>query len=219
MIAAFERWGQPQAIRVDNGLPLGDPGSDIAPVMALWLIGLGVDVLWNRPARPTENAKVERMQGVTANWAEPGRCADLAALSSRLEAALEIQRQHYRCRHLGGQTRAERYPELFQKKCPYQAEAFDLDRVLRFLATGQWVRTISKTGQLEFFNQRWALGRSYARHEVIIRFDLADRMWVVCEESGREIKRLDSAFLSSENIWALSLSQRAIDRSLRRKRS
>jgi transposase InsO family protein len=59
----FHQWGQPQCLRVDNGLPFGDPGSDLVPVLSLWLIGLGIDVLWNRPYQATDNAKVERMQG------------------------------------------------------------------------------------------------------------------------------------------------------------
>ena len=50
LISVFKQWGQPQAIKVDNGRPFGDPGSDLVPVMALWLIGLGIDVVW-RAAR------------------------------------------------------------------------------------------------------------------------------------------------------------------------
>lgn len=212
---AFRHYGQPKAIRVDNGLPFNDPGSDIPPVMSLWLIGLGVDVLWNRPARPTDNAKVERMQGVTANWVEPHQCADRQMVNTRLEAALLIQRTRYRCREFAGQTRAERYPELLQSQPDQWSGTFDIERVFHFLAQGHWLRRVSKTGQVEFFNQRWSTGRAYARQEVSIR--LEDHQWVVRDEVGKEIKRFSASFINEHDLWALSLSQRATARSLQRK--
>ena len=74
----FTRWGLPEAVRVDNGYPWGSP-RDLPTELALWLIGLGVAVIWNPPAQPRKNPKVERCQGVAAAWAEPQACADPAA--------------------------------------------------------------------------------------------------------------------------------------------
>ncbi len=218
LIALFHAWGQPQCIRVDNGLPFGEPGSDVIPVLALWLIGLGVDVLWNRPRQPTDNAKVERMQGVTVRWAEPQQCASLEILQQHLDAAAILQRNHYRVRRLGNRSRLEVYPGLLAGGRPYEEGAFDLERVLRFLAQGQWVRKVNKVGQIDFFNQRWSLGRRYRRQHVCLHLDLEDRCWVVRDEDGREIKRLSASFLSAENIWGLSLSQRTMNKTIRRRR-
>ena len=63
---SFEQWGLPKSIKVDNGKPFGDPQRSSVPVLALWLIGLGVEVIWNPPRSPRANAKVERMQGTTS---------------------------------------------------------------------------------------------------------------------------------------------------------
>src|SRR5205823_7991421 len=59
---AFARWGLPQRIRVDNGVPWGS--DDGGPTeLACWLVGLGVGVVWNPPRRPQANGVVERSQG------------------------------------------------------------------------------------------------------------------------------------------------------------
>src|SRR3954468_7857520 len=68
MEQSFEQWGLPTHIRVDNGKPFGDPQRCSIPELALWLTGLGIEVIWNRPRTPKDNAKVERMQATTSRW-------------------------------------------------------------------------------------------------------------------------------------------------------
>src|SRR6266446_5873385 len=91
---AFARWGRPSAIRVDNGGPWGSAG-DLPPDLALWLLGLGIDVWWNAPHTPTQNGVVERSQGTGRRWAEPERCATAAELQQRLQEMDAIQREAY----------------------------------------------------------------------------------------------------------------------------
>ncbi len=59
----FVRWGLPDRVRVDNGYPWAS-SRDLPPELALWLIGLGVEPIWNPPAQPTRNPKVERSNGL-----------------------------------------------------------------------------------------------------------------------------------------------------------
>lgn len=68
---------------MDNGHPFGDPKLESVPVLALWLIAYGVPVIWNRPRKPTDNAKVERMQGTSGRWVEPEKCNSLIELQKR----------------------------------------------------------------------------------------------------------------------------------------
>src|SRR5260370_700151 len=51
---AFARWGRPAMLRVDNGGPWGSAG-DWPPELALWLIGLGLEVPWNDAHTPQQN--------------------------------------------------------------------------------------------------------------------------------------------------------------------
>ncbi|HLA64788.1 MAG TPA: hypothetical protein VK610_10205 [Rhodothermales bacterium] len=205
----FATWGCPGALKVDNGRPLGDPGSDLPPVLALWLIGVGVDVVWNRPRRPTDNAKVERSQAVTAAWAEPGRCAELAALGSALAAAAAMQREGYPVRRLGGATRAEAYAGLLAGGRAYEAGSFSLARVEAFLREGEWVRRVGRTGQVEFYGQRWSVGRAHRRTSVRVSLEAGPSggpsVWTVRAEGGRVLKSFGGGFLSPSSICGLSV--------------
>jgi len=80
---AFQRWGRPQQFRVDNGTPWGSTG-DLPTDLALWLLGLEVDIHANPPRRPQDNGVVERSQGTGKRWAEPHACADAKELHQRL---------------------------------------------------------------------------------------------------------------------------------------
>ena len=91
----FKRWGRPASMRVDNGNPWGSCG-DLPTPFALWLIGLGIEVIWNPPRRPQDNGVVERSQGVASNWAEPDRCRNAAELQRRLNEEDRVQRESYR---------------------------------------------------------------------------------------------------------------------------
>jgi hypothetical protein len=55
----FRRWGLPNALRVDNGNPWGD-WSDLPTALALWLIGLGLDVRSARKLTSRGGARVDR---------------------------------------------------------------------------------------------------------------------------------------------------------------
>ena len=57
----FTRWGLPEAVRVDNGYPGGH--RETCDQLGLWLIGLGVAVIWNPPAQPCKNPKVDAVKG------------------------------------------------------------------------------------------------------------------------------------------------------------
>ena len=63
----FEQWGLPKRMRVDNGAPWAT-WADLPPAFALWLIGLGIKMIWNHPHCPKENANVERCNGLIGTW-------------------------------------------------------------------------------------------------------------------------------------------------------
>jgi transposase InsO family protein len=109
----------PQRLRVDNGPPWGS-GSDLPRELALWLVGLGIDVIWNHPYRPQENGVVERAHGTTNNWVEPSTCANLTELQRRLDRAADLQRSRYPYRQ--GRSREQYYDTLSRGGVPYRPE-------------------------------------------------------------------------------------------------
>lgn len=206
---SLSRWGRPDRIRVDNGAPWGSQGQ-LPPPLALWLVGLGIEVIWNHPHRPQENGVVERGQGVVAQWAEPQRCASVEQLTQHLEWAIHLQRDHYPA--IAGQSRRQAYPALATSGRPYtpdgEASEWRLDRVDQFLAQGVWQRRVDKVGYISLYNWAYSVGRAWAGQVVSVRFDPRPRVWVVSTLHGTVIKRLPTRELTSERIVALNVSRK-----------
>jgi transposase InsO family protein len=57
---AFRHHGLPQAFFVDNGPPWGEASGERWTRLAVWLLKLGVQVLYSRPYHPQSRGKIER---------------------------------------------------------------------------------------------------------------------------------------------------------------
>src|SRR4051794_41404623 len=108
----------PARIRVDNGTPWGSAG-DLPTELALWLFGLGIEVIWNPPRRPQDNGVVERSQGTGKRWSEPPTCDGPAELQERIDDLDEIQREEYPS--IEGRSRLEAFPGLRHPGRPIRA--------------------------------------------------------------------------------------------------
>src|SRR5512135_2563828 len=126
-VPVFQRWGPPDRLRVDNGHPWGAP-NDLPTGLALWLIGWGVKMIWNKPHCPQRNGVVERSQGVTQQWVEPQMLADSTQLQARLDWAVRIQRELSPA--VAGQSRLAAFPALATPRRRYQIEIEDALRNL-----------------------------------------------------------------------------------------
>src|SRR5262249_38166991 len=116
--AGFTRWGRPRRLGVDNGKPWGSWRA-LPTALALWLIGLGIEMLWNPPRRPQANGVVERSQGTAKRWGDPGSCASVAQLQRELDEADRLQRERYPL--VQGRSRWDLYPGLQHSGRPYTA--------------------------------------------------------------------------------------------------
>jgi hypothetical protein len=166
-------------MRVDNGEPLGSPQPNTTSALALWLIGQDVDMIFNKPRCPQSNAKVERMQELSARWAEIHTAHDLIDLQRRLDAACCFQREQFKVSRLAARTRLAVFPELITSRRPYLAEGFDPVRVYRFLAPKVYVRSVSAQGQIDHFGERTSVGAAYKRQLVSLRLDVDGPSWQV----------------------------------------
>lgn len=189
--SVFARWGKPQALRVDNGPPWGDKQA-LPSSLTLWLIGLNIEVIHNRPYCPQDNGKVERAHGVVKSWIEPSTCADFKTLQVRLHQAATLQQRVYpSCPHQ--RTRLETYPELSDSRCPYDADSepehWQFSLALRYLAQHRWPRKVSQTGQISLYNRNYSVGRPLAGQMVSVRLDATSLEWVVENPQGDVIRR------------------------------
>lgn len=203
----LHRWGLPQAMKFDNGQPFADTTANMIPPLALWLLGIGIELIYNRPNSPQANAKVERCQGTSARWAEPGQTASAAQLKHRLEEVCHDHVFRYPTRVCSGKTRIVCFPELLENPRLFQPEQFDLSKVMDFVARGTYVRSVSKTGQIAIFKARHCLGQKFKYQEVTLKFDPHHCEWVVYDRNGTMLKKFKATNLTKENILNLKLSK------------
>jgi transposase InsO family protein len=206
---AFRRWGRPGAVRVDNGVPWGSSG-DWPPDLALWLVGLGVDVSWNTPRRPQENGKVERSQGTGRRWAEPQTCGSVAELQARLEAMDGVQREEYPS--IDGQSRRAAFPGLTHSGRGYsgawERRSWDLTRVAAHLAGYAVVRRVDVKGQVSLYNRGRYVGQAYRGQDVFVTFDPVDHRWVASDAVGTQLRTWPAEEISRERITGLEVTHR-----------
>ena len=221
--ACFARWGTlPDEIQTDGeSIFIGKPQDTFPSRFTLWLVGLGITHLVIRPARPTDNAEVERCHRTLNDYAIVGNeDVDIVHLQRILdeavhELAFELPSRAEGC---GGVPPVLAHPELLQPRRPFEAEhelaLFDIKRVDRYLATFTWERKVGKTGQITIggHHQRYSVGRAYQHQQILVRFDLTDRHFVFFDsnqpeqEIGRRPARnLDIADITGLAEWPVGL--------------
>jgi hypothetical protein len=203
---AFTRWGLPQRLRLDNGVPWGSKG-DLPTELALWLVGLGLAPVFNRPRRPQENGSVERSQGVSARWVEPWTAADAAQLQRRLDEADVIQRSVYPVR--GPLSRWDMHPDLTHSGRAYAEEVeavlWELGRVQEHLADHVVPQRVDASGQVALYNRNHYVGKAHAGAEVWVRYDAASGEWYAQSRQGVEYKRWEATEIDAERIRGLDV--------------
>jgi len=194
-------------MRVDNGEPLGSSRNDTTSVLAMWLIANDIDMIFNRPACPESNGKVERIQGTSARWAEIYLAKDLQDLQARLNKEVIFQREKFVVSRLGKQTRLQAFPALETSRRVFKAEYFSVKRVYEYIARKVYRRWVSKYGQIFIFGQRFSVGRDYKGQYVHLRLNSDTCQWEVSKDQ-KVLKRYDADRLSEENIRNLTVYRR-----------
>jgi len=195
--ACFACWQTlPDEIQSDGDkILVGNHHQTFPTVFTLWLKGLGVEHLVTRPAKPTDNAEVERCHRTVNDYAIVGHeNASMLELQEILDQAVhelnfELSSRAEGCR---GRPPVIAHPELLRPRRPYQPEhelaLFDLKRVDTYLASFTWQRKVGKAGQTEVGRHRYSVGRAYSHHSVLIRFDPTDRYFVFYDINDPEVE-------------------------------
>jgi transposase InsO family protein len=206
---AFSRWGLPQRLRVDNGKPWGS-WSDLPPALSLWLIGLGLEVVWNDPRRPQQNGVVERSQGTGKRWAEPDTCQSVAELQGRLDGDDTLQRERYPLAQ--GQSRWQLFPGLKHSGRPYreedEAERWSLERVREQVAGYALSRRVDSQGKVSVYNRNLYVGVVHKGQPVWVQFDPDQGCWLLSDRAGRQLRTPPAPEINAESIRGLQLAGR-----------
>jgi len=194
---------------VDNGTPWGSTG-DLPTDLALWLLGLEVDVRANPPRRPQDNGVVERSQGTGKRWAEPRACADAKELQQRLQEMDVIQREEYPS--LNGRTRLEAYPGLKHSGRTYswnwERKHWRLERVLEHMAGYAVPRKVDKCGTVSLYNTNYYVGTIHGGKTTYVMLDPLRREWLFTDDHGNQLRTQPAEEMCRHRIMTLSVTNR-----------
>jgi len=197
----------PGRLRVDNGKPWGS-WSDLPTALALWLLGLGIELIWNPPRQPRKNGVVERAQGTAKRWGDPGSCDRAEQLQGQLDQADRLQRDLYP--FVGGRSRSEVYPGLRHSGRPYAAAQEEgqwrLERVLEHLASYAVTRRVDRTGQVSVYDRNYYVGVLHRGREVYVQFDPQRREWLFSDRQGQCLRSQPAVGIEAAGIRALQLA-------------
>jgi len=201
-------------LRIDNGYPWGSAG-DLPTDLALWLLGLGIELWWNRPRRPQENGVVERSQGTGKRWGEPHTCGDHVAFQKRLDELDQLQREHYRYRK--NKSRMTWYGDLHHSGRPYSVSGershWQWEKVASHLGNYCVERYVDQKGQISIYNRNHYVGVTQRKKAVWVMFDGGRCEWVVADERGQILKQIPADEMRGKEILALSVTYRRKDSS------
>ena len=185
----FERWGLPEQIKIDNGLPFVYPRArDIPTLTKLWWIGLGIKVIQNAPRCPQQNGIVECSQGIMCNWSNPKDALSIDDLQQRLDEESDFQRNYYKMPNKKLKTRIELHPNLEENPRTYAVENFDMQRVYDYLSNKVFKRTVSNSGLLSFWGMDIYIGKKFAKLPITITLDMIEMQWLFRKEDGTLMK-------------------------------
>ncbi len=202
---AFTRWGLPCQLRVDNGKPWGS-WSDLPPVLALWLIGLGIDMIWNDPCCPQQNGVVERSQGTAKRWAEPHTCGSAAELQTRLDEDDVLQRERYPLAQ--GRSRWALFPGLAYSgryREGDEARVWSLQRVCDHLAEYAVARQVDRQGKVSVYNRNLYVGVVHGGKQVCVQFDPEQKQWLIRDSTGQQLRTQPAPEISVRAIRSLQM--------------
>jgi transposase len=204
---AFTEWGLPDRIAVDRDSVFRDntSKSPFPTRFHLWVLALGVDLVFGRPGRPTDQAMVERSHQTWAWQALKGQTfADWTSLRSHLERRRHFLNHCLPCRTLGERPPLRAYPESLRPRCLYRPEwedkLLELPRVYAYLAQGRWFRQVSQVGTVALGNRTYGLGVTWSREAVEITFDPIDQHLIFHSENGERTKRLPLQGVSTVDL-------------------
>jgi hypothetical protein len=205
---AFGQWGLPQQLRMDRDATwLGSSRLEWPGTLLLWLVGLGVQPVVNRPFRPTDNAVVERLN---RTWYEHVALGSKAQTVAQLQAETEqawrdrrsaLPSYNRHCRH---QIPLVRFPHLQEPRRPFdrasEAQLFAIERVHTYLAAWRWLRKVDVTGCISLLNRNHLLGRHFAGQTVRVCFDLASADLAISQLDDQLIRHIHLPALTAEYI-------------------
>lgn len=191
----FRRYGLPLAMLMDNGNPWGDSirSSQNRPYytqIGVWLMRLGIRIIYSRPGHPQTHGKNERFNGtLKAELLRHQQFNDLREAQTGFDSwrdRYNLERPH---QGIGDQVPMDRY-KVSPRNFPEQLSA------IAYNSTDE-TRKVSQSGYISYQSQTVQIGRAFAGYPVAIRPQKVDeeitKMVYFCHQPIREIPRTNDS--------------------------
>ena len=207
---AFLHYGLPKQVSLDHDSVFFD-NTSLSPYpsrLHLWLVALGVEVIFIEKPPPLQHALIERTHQIMSAQALTGQSwPQPQALWAELDRRREFLNQVYPSRALHYQAPLQAYPTASHSGRAYrpewEADLLDLERIKTFLAQGRWFRETNRYGEFFLGMQRYNASIAWKSSPVELTFDPHPQE-LVCAKVGTNqtrrfaIKGLTKADLMGE---------------------
>ena len=181
-------------------------------MLALWVIGLGVEMHWNTPNRPQENGVIERSQGLAKTWGEPSRCQTVRQFQNRINREDRLQREKYPS--IDGLPRMTAYPDLRHSGRVYslawEQRHWDWSRVLVHLSGYAVQRRVDSSGKIGLYSGKLYVGTLHKGRGVYVQIDPDRIEWIVSNPKGQQLRCIPAEEMKPRAIRTLKTKQRGI---------
>ncbi len=205
---AFCEFGMPKTLQTDHAsVFFENKGKSPFPTrFHLWLVSLGISLIFSRKATPTDQAIVERAHQTLTNQVIKGnRFESLLKLHEYSDQRRAMLNEVIPCSNIGfgDQSPLTVYPTAkFSGRVyhPNQERALmDIHRVYEFLSKGKWYRKVSKNKTINLGGYSYYIPFVKKKPLVQIHFDSKSKLLIFCD--------VDQYMLGSMPIKGLSIER------------
>jgi len=153
MARVFVRYGMPQAIRVDNGMPFGSTGPAGLSCLSAWWTGLGIRVEFIDPGHPEQNGSHEQFHRVLKRETARPPAMNARAQQRRSHKWLEdynTERPH--------EALDQQPPALVYRRSPRRYRP----KLMEYQYPPEWqTRRVRTNGQVKWQGRKRFLGEAF----------------------------------------------------------
>jgi transposase InsO family protein len=169
----FRRYGLPLAMLMDNGPPWGHGRKTRYTTLSVWLLHLGINVIYSRPFHPQTLGKEERFH----------RTLNAEVIGSCMNTTLEITQQRFDAWRVMYNT--ERPHQALDQDVPasrYRLSPRPFPETLPSIEYGpdDIVRKVQDGGIVHFKNEEYRVSNSFKGYPVAIRPTSCDGVFDIC---------------------------------------
>ena len=205
---AWMEFGMNNTLQLDHESVFFDNTHDspFPTPFCLWLIGLGVHIIYTPGGKPFKQGVVERShQTMHSQVCQNKTYQDHAHLFCACQSRRKQLNFHIPCRTLNGQAPLQVHPEAKHSAkyyCPSREhEIFDVEKVYQYLAhCKSWYRKVDSNQTVGLGKKQYFLRYSKPGMELAIDFDLQTRQFIFKNENQQVIGQLEPKGLKYQNL-------------------